>query len=284
MIAKRSECARQQALKVWRVRSRRSRVLGRRLNTLMRRCNLALCKAMWSGLLRAWYLALKQRRARLTQAVSEEQVTIADMESELKASHATWSNAELVQLQLMDELHAVAETVAAVTVEHREAEGTKEAVEQAIATEHNEAVELHSEVAALHKELRKLSRHCEEHQELQEDLLRAEQGPARLKEEVEESDYQAKLAVSEENEAQHALSMLHSELEDMHRTTTRELQLRNSEAAVLQAELDRAKSGAAELGQAAEMEQLELRAQEARLEMRRGEDLAFELELSASCG
>lgn len=280
VIANKSRSAHQQALKMWRVRTRRSRVLGLRLNSIMRRHNLTLCKAMWSGLLRAWHHALKHRRAQLAQAVCEKQVTIAEIESELEASHATWSNAELVQLQLMDELHAVAETAAAVTVEHREAEGTRETVEQTIATEHNEAVKLHSEAADLHEELRTLSRLREEQETLQEDLVLAEQGPARLKEEVEESDYQAKLAVSKENEAQHAISMLHSELKDMHRTTTWELQRRDSEAAVLQAELDRARSGAAELEQAAEMEQLQLWAQEAKLEMRRGEDLAFELELS----
>lgn len=251
-----------------------------RLGAIRWRSRAAVLRPAWRSWLRVARRAAIERAAELQAEIEEFAVATSEMEDQLASVKGARAAVELDRLRFMDEVHEVAQEVAALTVDHREAARSERALERLAVEERDAAEGFQAEAAELRAERDEMAAlRSARRLMIEEQLSSALEAPTALRAELRASEAQARAAAVEENEARHETVILHEELEELQRTATWRLELRDEEAAALRLDVSAARRSVQELNEAVELQQATLRSQEKRLQRQRQQDVVRDLEM-----
>ncbi|CAE8590757.1 unnamed protein product, partial [Polarella glacialis] len=281
-IALRTDCRKRRMLELWAAAAAAACRGRRRFATVFGRRGLALCHWAWSCWLREVRAGLMQQREELQQQLAEALAHDLELSSELQEASSRASEAELLRLRLVDELHGVSERSASLLIECQDAQLASQSLKQAVLDEQAATVRIQDEAAALKSELAGVEvRQASRRRLLEDELSRALETPALLRQKIRESEAEVVEAEVSEGQAQREAESLRNELEELNLLATQHLHEKEKEVAAMHQQVSRGRHTLHELGEALMRRQLDLRSQEVKIEELRSEDTSRYLDLVA---
>lgn len=234
----------------------------------------------WCGWLRALRIARHERHFRLTTELDEMQFSEAGLQGALHEAQTKRSDAELLRIRLVDELHSAAQEVAHLTVEHQEARQTSETLDHGVLTEHVAAQRYRERATILRSECEHLvAQRANRVTMLEQEVEQAMGAPLELRMALREGENEARAAGLAESEARQTADTLRQELEKLHAFARVDLRQRNDEVAAMQAQVEHVRRYTQDIGHVLQVHQSSLHTHRVKLEERHCEDSVRELEM-----